>query len=237
MTATASTTVPATIEAQSRNKTVKKVLLVCGVIASLLSFGTDLIAGALYPGYSFTSQAISELFAIGAPTGWLVVPLFTVYDVLLLAFARGVWVSAVRNRALRVTALMLVGNAVNGLVLWNVFPMHMRGVEATFTDTMHVDLSGVGVVFVLLGIVSGAAAFGNWFRPYSIATVLILLLPAMVVFFLYVPQIEANLPTPWTGLAERISAYGCLLWQAILAIVLLRAEGASRRATIGGRLG
>jgi voltage-gated potassium channel Kch len=101
---------------------VLKVLLTCGILALLLYASTDILAGALYAGYSFTSQAISELFAIGAPTSHLVVPLFTVYDVLLVAFALGVWVSAGRNRALRVIALMVVGNAANGLVLWNFFP-------------------------------------------------------------------------------------------------------------------
>lgn len=123
---------------------VLKVLLICGILAPLLYVSTDILAGALYAGYSFTSQAISELFAIGAPTSHLVVPLFTVYDVLLLAFAWGVCVSAGRNRALRVMALMVVGNAANGLVLWNFFPMHMRGFEATFTDTMHVILATTG---------------------------------------------------------------------------------------------
>ena len=122
----------------------RKALLICGILSSLLYVGTDILAGTLYAGYRFTSQAISELFAIGAPTSRLVVPLFTLSSLLLAAFASGIWVSAGRNRALRVMALMMVGNAVNGLALWNFFPMHMRGAEATFTDTMHVTLSGGG---------------------------------------------------------------------------------------------
>jgi hypothetical protein len=201
----------------------KKVLLICGILSPLLFVGTDILAGTLYVGYSFTSQAISELFAIGAPTSGLVVPLFTVCDVLLVAFALGIWVPAGRNRALRIMALMIVGNAVNGLVLWNFFPMHMRGAEATFTDTMHVTLAGVGVIFVLLALGFGAAAYRNWFRFYSIGTLLTLLLTG-VVAFLYAPQLAANLPTPWLGLAERISTYVYDLWQVVLAIVLLRAE-------------
>lgn len=205
----------------------KRVLLVCGILSPLLYVGTDILAGALYPGYSFTSQAISELFAIGAPTSSLVVPLFTVSDVLLLAFALGVWMSAGRNRALRAMALMMVGNAANGLMLWNFFPMHMRGVEATFTDTMHLALAGVGVIFVLLALGFGTAAYRNWFRFYSVVTILILLVPSGIVAFFYAPQVAANLPTPWVGLAERISTYGWDLWVVVLAIVLLRAEKGS----------
>jgi hypothetical protein len=204
-----------------------KVLLICGILAPLLYVSTDILAGALYVGYSFTSQAISELFAIGAPTSHLVVPLFTVYDVFLLAFTLGVWMSAGRNRALRVMALMVVGNAANGLALWNFFPMHMRGVEATFTDTMHVILATMGVIFVLLAVGLGVAAFRNWFRFYSVGTILILLVPATLAF-LYVPQVGANQPTAWLGLTERISNAGYMLRQMVLAIILLRVESARR---------
>src|SRR5438067_1452926 len=104
----------------------QKILLICGIIAPALFIGADILAGTLYASYSFTNQAVSELFAIGAPSTHLVVPLFTLYSVLLVAFTIGIWISAGRNRALRVMALMVVGNAVNGLVLWNLFPMHMR---------------------------------------------------------------------------------------------------------------
>ncbi|HEX6253489.1 MAG TPA: DUF998 domain-containing protein [Nitrososphaera sp.] len=204
----------------------RKVLLICGIFAPLLWVGTDLLAGTLYAGYSFTSQAPSELFAIGAPTSGLVVPLFTLYSVLLVAFVFGVWMSAAgRNRALRIMALMVIGNAVNGLMLWNFFPMHMRGVEATFTDTMHLILASNP--FVLLTVGLGVAAFRNWFRFYSIGTILILLVPATLVF-MYAPQVGANEPTPWLGLTERISIYGTLLWHLVLAIVLLRGEIAKR---------
>jgi hypothetical protein len=32
-------------------------------------------------------------------------------------------------------------SALNGLVLWNFFPMHMRGTTRTLTDTMHLTLA------------------------------------------------------------------------------------------------
>lgn len=119
---------------------------------SLLFVSTDILAGILYAGYSFTNQAVSELFAIGTPTSHFVVPLFTLYSVLLVAFTLGIWISAGLNHALRVMALMMIVSAVNGLVLWNFFPMHMRGAEMTFTDTMHVTLAGVGALFGVLTV-------------------------------------------------------------------------------------
>lgn len=195
-----------------------KILLICGIVSSLLCVVTDIFAGMQYEGYDFTSQAVSELFAIGAPTSHLVVPLFTLFDVLLVAFAWGIWLSADRNRVLRVMSLMVIGNAIIGLMLWNFFPMHMRGAESTFTDTMHVILASNP--FVLLSVGLGVFAFRNWFRYYSIFTILLLIVPATFVF-LNAPQVATNQPTPWLGLAERISIYSVLLWYSVLAIILL----------------
>jgi len=205
-----------------RGGIVRKVLLVCGILSSLLYVGTDILAGTLYAGYNFTSQAVSELFAIGAPTSRLVVLFFTLASALLAAFAMGVWLSAGANRALGIMALMIVGNAIKTLVLWNFFPMHMRGVEPTFTDTMHIILAINP--FVLLSLGFGVAAFRNWFRFYSIGTILMLVVLAFLGFS-YVPQVAANQPTPWLGLTERISIYGHQLWHLVLAVVLLRVEG------------
>jgi hypothetical protein len=196
-----------------------KLLLVCGILSSLLYVATDTLAGILYSGYSFTSQAVSELFAIGAPTSHLVVPLFTLSSGSLAAFAFGVWSSSRQNRSLRVMAAMIFGNAVNGLVLWNFFPMHMRGVEPTFTDTMHLILAINP--FVLLTIGSGVAAFKNWLRFYSIGTILTLVVLAIFAFS-YAPQVRANQPTAWLGLTERLAQYDYYLWQVVLAITLLR---------------
>ncbi len=201
-------------------KRMRRLLFICGIISPLLYVGTDLLAGIQYEGYDFVSQAISELFAIGAPTSGLVVPLFTLYDFMVLAFAWGIWSSAGGNRALRATALIMVVGAVNGLVLWNIFPMHMRGAEATFTDVMHIALAGVGALLALLALWFGASAFGRRFRLYTIVTILVLIIPGSAVFF-FVPQMALGEPTPWVGATERISTYAYLQWQIVLALILL----------------
>jgi hypothetical protein len=40
--------------------------------------------------------------------------------------------------------------------------------------------------------------------------------------------VEANLPTPWAGVTERISIGGYLAWQVVLAIALLRVQQRGR---------
>ena len=97
-----------------------------------------------------------------------------VYQVLVIAFGWGVWASAGRNRALRVVGGLLLAYGVVGLAA-PFFPMHMRGAGVTLTDTMHKILTMVTVLLMLTAIGFGAAAFRKWFRFYSIATIVILL--------------------------------------------------------------
>ena len=204
---------------------VRKILLGCGIVSSVLYVATVVLAPRRWEGYSSSSQTVSELFAINAPTSGLVVPLFLTYSVLVIAFGMGVWASAGRKLALRVAAVGLIGKEVLGFVVTLFFPIHLRGVKATLTDNMHGILTGVGVLFMLLAIGFGAAAFGKWFRIYSIATFLLLVVGG-VLTGLDQPNLEPNLPTPWMGVWERINIYAYMLWVVVLAIALLRAQKA-----------
>jgi hypothetical protein len=211
-------------------KMVRKVLLICGILSSLLYVGTDILAAMQWEGYSYTSQAISELMAIGAPTRPLVVSLFTIYNVLVIAFGLGIWATANRKRALRLTGILQIGYGIVGQVALLFFPMHLRGAEGTISDTMHAIFTLVIVTFTLLSMGFGAAAFGKRFRLYSIGTILILLLFG-VLAGLNGPRIAAQLPTPWFGVMERINIFVSLLWVLVLAIILLRAENGQDQFT------
>lgn len=202
-----------------------KLLLSCGVLSGLSYVAIDLVASLLYPGYSLRGQAVSELFAIGAPTSRWVVPLFSLCSMLLLAFAVGVWRSAGARRLVRALALMFAGSAVVGLLIWNVFPMHMRGEERTFTDTMHLVLATNP--FVLLSLIIAIAAFRGGLRVYSAVTVILVLVPAIAAFS-YARALDLNQPTPWLGATERLAQYGYEAWQVVLAMVLLGKQDRSR---------
>lgn len=101
-----------------------KVALACGVAASLLYFAMDAVAAALYDGYSYTGQTISELSAIGAPTRSMWILLGSLYAMLMIAFGLGVWLAAGRKLALRIAAVMATLVGVVGLVGWPFAPMH-----------------------------------------------------------------------------------------------------------------
>ena len=195
-------------------KIVPKVLLICGIISSILYVAVDAVASSLYAGYSFTSQGFSELWVFGSPVRPFFLPLIVVRDVFLFAFTLGVWISADKNRALQVTALMFIGDNVVGLVTPIFFPP---------PSSLHFPLTGVEVVFILLAMAFGAAAFRSWFRFYSVGALLVLIVTG---FWgsMQASHFAAGESVPWFGVIERILIYGYLLWVAVLAIVLLRAE-------------
>ena len=207
---------------RSGHEALRKVLLFCGIASSVLY--ALMIWAIRYEGYSPVSQVPSELTAIGAPTRALWAQLGWIYTVLVTAFGFGLWTSAGRNRALRAVGGLILAYASLGL-LWPFAAMHQREVLAagggTSSDTMHVVLGGVTVFLMFLAIGFGATAFGKPFRIYSVATIIVLLTFGALTF-IEAPRLQANLPTPWIGLWERINISVFLLWVAILAAVLLR---------------
>jgi hypothetical protein len=201
----------------------RKAFLVCGIGSSVLYVAMNIIGPMQYEGYSSLSQAVSELSAIGAPSRPLWVVLGIVYDVLLVAFGLGVLISAGGRRTLRIAGGLLVAYGMIGFA-WP--PMHQRGQGFTLTDTMHIAFSIVTVLLMLVAVGLSAAAMGKRFRRYSIATIVTLVVFG-VLTGLDGPRIAANLPTPWVGLLERVNIAAFLLWVVVLAVILLRAQGAA----------
>ena len=207
----------------------RKALLACGIASSLLY--AVMIWAIRYEGYNPMSQVPSELTAIGAPTERLWALLAPIYTLLIGTFSWGVWRSAGRNRAVRIMGGVMLAYASLG-ILWPFAPMHQREVLAagggTLSDTMHVVLGGVTVFLMFLAIGFGAAAFGKLFRLYSIASIVVLLAFGGLTF-VEAPRLEANLPTPWIGLWERINISVFLLWVVVLAAVLWRTGTSKER--------
>jgi uncharacterized protein DUF998 len=210
----------------------RTVLLICGILSSLL-YGA-MIGGIRFEGYGPISQTVSELSAIGAPTRPLWMLLGAAYDVLVFAFGVGVWMSAGRRRALRVVGGVMIAVAMLGWA-WPYASMHQRAVlaagGATLSDKLHIILTVATVLFMLAAIGFGAAAFERRFRLYSIATIIVLLVFGALTG-LDGPRVQANLPTPWVGLWERINIGVFLLWVVVVAIALLRVRDT---AAVAGR--
>jgi len=204
-------------------KMVRKVLLLCGILSSLLYVATDVLASWRYEGYSYADQTYSELLATGAPTRSLMLLASVAYNLLVAAFAVGVWTSARPKRAARITGAIMVGYATLSMVTPLFFPMDMRGAEVTPRGGLHGPMTAVMSLFILLSMAFGAFLLGRRFRFYSFATIAVVLVFG-VLTGLQIPQLVAGEPTPWIGFTERVNIYATMLWFAVLAIILLRAE-------------
>jgi uncharacterized protein DUF998 len=199
----------------------RKLLLLCGVLAAVLYVAMNAFVPLLWPGFSSFSQTISELSAIDAPTRTLWVALGVVYGVLLMAFGYGVWLCGRRSRPLRIAGALIIADGVFCL-FWP--PMHQRTVlaagGATLTDTLHIAWTMVSGVLMMVSIGFAAAAFGRRFRAFAVATI-VLLVTFGAVTGTYTANVQANLPTPWLGVWERIDAGLLMLWLIVLAVALL----------------
>ncbi len=201
----------------------RRILLSCGIASSLLYVAMNIVVPTRWEGYSSASRVVSELSAIGAPSRPLWVVLGIVYAALLTAFGWGIWLSARGNRPLRVVGGLMIVYGVLNLIPWP--PMHQREVlaagGATLTDTLHILWSMGAVLFMLLAMGFGAAAFGTPFRRYTVASMTTLVIFGALTG-IDAPRLQLDLPTPLIGVWERINIGVFLLWVVVLAITLLR---------------
>jgi hypothetical protein len=198
--------------------TFTKLLLACGAVSSVLYVvGIDVIVALRYPNYHrFTDQMVSELMAVGAPTRTLLTWLFIPYNVLVFAFAAGVWLTC-RKRAVRLTAIAITGYALISTAGLLVAPMDMRGTVDSERDALHIAATMVMSLFIVAVMACGAFVHGRRFRLYSFATIATVIAFGALAGILAAPMPG---PTPWLGLAERVNIYATMVWIAVLTLAL-----------------
>lgn len=196
-------------------------LLWCGILSSFLYVAMNIIAANRLEGYSSFSQTISELSAIGTSTRILWVRMGIAYGLLLAAFGWGVLKASNDSRKLRLTGYLLIAGSLIGLA-WP--PMHQREVLAagggSLSDVLHIVFTFVTVPAMMLQIILASGQFGSSFRIYSWLT-LVLMIAFGILTGTMSPAMEANQPTPWMGVWERISVMAYMAWIIVLAGLLL----------------
>lgn len=198
----------------------RQLLVLCGLLSSLLYAGADIISAFSWEGYSFKSQAISELMAVNAPSRPVAAPLFLAYDLLVAAFGAGIVTYSIQKR-LRTVGGLILGIAATGLITTIFFPMHLRGEEKTVSDTMHIVLTAVTTALITLAMASGAGIDGRRFRWFSILTLVIMLVFGALAG-MDGKKLAEGQATPWLGVTERVTIGVYLLWMAVLSVLLHR---------------
>lgn len=202
--------------------TMSRILLTCGVISSVLYVAGEVLASNMWGAYSYVNQAVSELAAVGAPTRPLMLGLFTVYNLLVIAFTAGVWKAAGDKRSLRVVAIMLAVYAVVGEVTQVFSPMNPRGSAVAANDVGHIVLTTVEVLSIVLFIGFGSVTRGKGFRLYSLVTIMALVAGGVLTGMLSTHMTALADSTPWAGITERVNIYATMLWVLVFAETLLR---------------
>jgi hypothetical protein len=212
---------------------VRRVLLGCGVLSSVLYLGAEVYAWTRYPGYSPVAQGFSELLAAGAPTRALLVAVAGApYNLLVAALGVGVWLSPARRRVARSTGALLGLYALLSYVGGTVLQMDPREIEGSMRTTVHERATAVMVLSMLLAMGVGAFLHGRRFRLYSLGTLLTVVVFAGLTFQ-QVARLAAHEPAPWLGAIERVGIYAWMLWVAVLAISLWPARGGGARVHPG----
>jgi hypothetical protein len=207
----------------SGNATLNKFLLTCGILSAMFYIITDLLASWWYEGYSIIDQNYSELLATGAPTRPVMLISSVVYNLLVIAFAIGIWTSSHRRLISKITVAVMLGYAILSMVTPSFFQMDMRGAPITPYGSLHPIMTVFMSIFILLSIGFGAFLFSVRFRLYSFITIILLIVFGFITG-LQAPQLSAGQPTPLMGLTERINIYSTMIWFAVFSIALLRFE-------------
>lgn len=172
--------------------TIHKAALISGILSSLWYLLINIYVPMYYEGYSMSDLTVSELSAIGAPTRMLWVMLVIPYPVLFAIFGWGVLQSADTNKRLRVVGILIIAYCIVN-IYWP--PMHMRGNTPTLTDTLHIVWAMVAVLFMMIMMGFGAAAFGLSFRMYTISSITLHIVFGILTA-LEAPNVPTNGPTP-----------------------------------------
>ena len=220
------------VQAGSGRDTVRKVLLGCGVLSSILYVGSEVYAWTQYPGYSPISQGFSELLAEGAPTRpFMVAAAGAPYNLLVAALGVGVWMSAGRSVIARITGALLLLYALISYLGGTIFQMDTREVEGSMRTIVHERVTAVMVLSMLLAMAAGAFVHGIRFRAYSLATLLTVIVFAGLTFQ-QVTLLAAHEPAPYLGLIERVNIYDWMLWVAVLSMSLWRGVNRKRASLV-----
>jgi hypothetical membrane protein len=207
-----------------------KLLLLCGILAPVLYVFTVLLGGAIRPGYSHVSQAVSDLIATDALNKPLLDLLFTLYNLLTIAFAMGLlqYVRSDHQNSRKVFgtlgALAVVAQGIFGLMTL-FFPEPAGGMSVAITSvgTMHIVFAGLSSLTTMLAIL----LMGFWFRDserlhgygmYSFFSVAAVFLSGGLAAYSVATQ------SPVAGLLERITIGGFLQWLLVIALKLYFSE-------------
>jgi hypothetical protein len=170
---------------------------------------------------------VSALIMSGAPAALALIPLFAIYNALLITFAF-TFRDAFRERHARVSLVAPTALAVTAIggVLMLFYPMDPLGLPTTQAGRLHLWLAGITSLATMLAVLSTARSLRGdpvWrgLGLYSYAS-----LAAIVIAGIWAATTAGEM-SPLMGLAERVTIGAFLQWLLVVALALFRRPSAT----------
>ena len=194
-----------------------------GIIAPIFYIVPTIIGGLLRPGYNHLFNSVSDLLAPGASNKKFLVPLFTIFPVLLSIFGFGIYSSlrsypAPLNSPTGLAGFILIGFGVGilGILTMTIFPQDQQGTPMTKPGLMHLILVGIQAVSAMAAII----LIGLWFNTnglsgyfiYSLITFILLITTGII------SMIGGVKKSRYMGLYERLNVVSILQWLIVIGI-------------------
>src|SRR5436190_1504127 len=133
--------------------------IIGGGLAPLVYLVAVVLGGLLTPGYSHIAGPVSALIMNGAPAATVLIPLFALYNALLIAFAFAMR-EAFREHGVRlslVAPIALAAVAIVGVAML-LYPMDPLGLPLTETGRLHIWFAVTASFLSMVAVLVTAAA-------------------------------------------------------------------------------
>jgi hypothetical protein len=188
--------------------------------ASLYTIGVFL-GGLLWSNYSHVSQPISELLMDGAPNLSILLPIFTLYNLLLISFSVTIYRHG-ENRLIKAAGILLFFVGFSGIMM-NIFPQDPVNTYLTFPGLMHLVFAGLAAVGSILSIFLGGLGFNRATQDKKFKLLSITLGLIVIVFGGLTPIAISKFPMHF-GVFERITIFSFIVWLAIFSYRIYKSE-------------
>ena len=199
-----------------KNKKLINYLSLSGVASIVFYLLHDIISTMNYPGYNWTSQAVSDLTATDAPSFVVASGFVTVYKILgcLCCALLCVLIGDERKESLRLGVYLFAIMNFISAVGYALFPLSSAGYDGSPQSFVHVYI--LTALVVLLSIVSLVLiAVGALKSRYRLLGVLAIFALALM----FVGAVgSGSVPKEIFGIFERFSAYSAVVFTGVLGV-------------------
>jgi hypothetical membrane protein len=191
-------------------------LCLTGILSLIFYILHDVVGTLNYPGYNWTSQAVSDLTATDSPVYGIAHSLSLVYGILscLCSLLVCILVKKEEKKTLRLGVYLFTTMNFISAIGYSLFPLSRKGYDGSFQSFMHVYVITIAVV--LLSIISliliSVGAFKS--KKKLLGTLSIV---ALILMFFGAAG-SGILPKSVFGIVERFSTYSAVVFTAILGI-------------------